>query len=425
MRVLLISGNREASGPMTPLPLGLACVFEATARAGHEVRFLDLLVTPDWKAATRDAITEQRPEVIGLSVRNLDDQTMTNPRFLLEPIKDIVASCRSASNAQIVLGGAGFSICPESTLAYLEADMGIQGEGEAAFPRLLSWIAAGCHGTPPAGVYLRNQAWAPLPMETTADLEAFPQPTPDEWLSGMRPEWRIPWQTRRGCANDCSFCSTSRIEGRHLRLRSVDSVVNWLASYRERGFRNFTSVDNTFNIPLPYAKDLCREMIAARLDIDWWAQIYCKWADRELAELMTRAGCTQVNLGFESGSEPVLRLFNKKFKPAEVAEINQCFADTGVKRAGFLMLGAPGETRETVEESLAFADSLKLDLLKIGAGIRIYPHTALAARAIAEGMIDANNDLLLPCFYMAPAVRDWLPERLASRDPGWAPCQTS
>jgi radical SAM superfamily enzyme YgiQ (UPF0313 family) len=128
---------------------------------------------------------------------------------------------------------------------------------------------------------------------------------------------------------------------------------------------------------------------------------------------MARAGCTQVNLGFESGAEPVLRLLNKKFKPAEVVEISTIFRAAGIKRNGFLMMGAPGETRQTVEESLAFAESLHLDALKISTGIRIYPDTALAARAVAEGIIDRDDDLLLPRFYVAASVRDWLPERMA------------
>jgi radical SAM superfamily enzyme YgiQ (UPF0313 family) len=415
MRVLLISGNREVSGVMTPLPLGLACVAAATAKAGFKVSFLDLLTTPDWESATQNAIIALQPDVIGLSVRNIDDQTMLNTRFLLRPLKDLIALCRRICSAPIVLGGAGFSIFPESTLAYLGADMGIQGEGETAFPSLLSWLEKGSLGSPPAGVYLSEPIRTRLPMAITADLDSLPLPAPEAWLiSGMSSEWRIPVQTRRGCARDCAFCSTGMIEGRQLRWRSAEAVVNWLASYRERGYRNFTSVDNTFNVPPAYAKELCRKMIDAKLDIDWWGQVYPKWIDRELVDLMAQAGCTQVNLGFESGSEPVLRLLNKQFKPAEVAEISAMFAAAGVKRNGFLMLGAPGETRQTVEESLAFAKSLHLDGLKISVGIRIYPYTALAARAVSEGIIAPEDDLLFPRFYLAPALRDWLPGCIAS-----------
>jgi radical SAM superfamily enzyme YgiQ (UPF0313 family) len=414
MRVLLISGNREASGVRTPLPLGLACVAAATAKAGFEVRLLDLLSAPDWKSAAQDAIATLRPDVIGLSVRNIDDQTMLNSRFLLPPMKEVVALCRSVCNAPIVLGGAGFSILPERTLSYLGADMGIAGEGETTLPHLLSWIGKGSRGSPPPGVYLAGLRQSQVAIPITNDLDSLPLPAPDVWLNyGISPEWRIPVQTRRGCSQDCAYCSTSMIEGRHLRWRSAQSVVDWLAAYRDRGFRDYYFVDNTFNLPLGYAKELCQKMIDARLDIDWWAQIYPKWADAELADLMARAGCTQLNLGFESGSEPVLRMLNKQFKPFEVTTISQSFAARGIKRNGFLLLGAPGETEQTVEESLAFAESLHLDALKVSVGIRIYPNTALAARSVAEGIIDRNDDLLFPRFYMAPALREWLPKRVA------------
>jgi radical SAM superfamily enzyme YgiQ (UPF0313 family) len=90
------------------------------------------------------------------------------------------------------------------------------------------------------------------------------------------------------------------------------------------------------------------------------------------------------------------------------------FADAGIFRRGFLMLGAPGETRESVEESLSFADSLRLDALKITVGLRIYPETPLAATALAEGIIRPDDDLLWPRFYLAPQLADWLPERIAT-----------
>jgi hypothetical protein len=77
------------------------------------------------------------------------------------------------------------------------------------------------------------------------------------------------------------------------------------------------------------------------------------------------------------------------------------------------MLGGPGETRGTVEESLAFADSLDLDSLKIAVGIRIYPETDLAATAVAAGVIAHDDDLLRPTFYMAAELKDWLPARIA------------
>jgi radical SAM superfamily enzyme YgiQ (UPF0313 family) len=183
------------------------------------------------------------------------------------------------------------------------------------------------------------------------------------------------------------------------------------------GFRNFYTVDNTFNIPPSYAKGLCREIIRRGLDVNLWCIVYPKWVDRELAELMAKAGCQEVSLGFESGSDCVLTRFHKKFRAAEVRTIAAIFQDVGIRRTGFLMLGGPGETRDTVEEGLAFVDSLDLDALKISVGIRIYPETDLAATAVAEGVIAPSNDLRRPTFYMAAymaaELKGWLPLRVA------------
>jgi len=127
-------------------------------------------------------------------------------------------------------------------------------------------------------------------------------------------------------------------------------------------------------------------------------------------------------MGFESGSERILKNMNKRFTPKEVRQISEMLSEEGIRQMGFLLLGSPGETRESVEESLVFADSLKLDSLKITAGVRIYPNTSLARKATEEGLIASHQDLLLPRFYMAKSLGDCLPEILekwSSTRPHW------
>jgi radical SAM superfamily enzyme YgiQ (UPF0313 family) len=410
--VLLISAVDESGELAAPLPIGLACVAAATERAGHNVRLLSLAASGERECRIADSVLQFRPDVIGISARNIDDQNMKRPRFLLASLQELVSACRRVSSAPIVLGGAGYSIFPQPALQYLQADIGIKGEGEMAFPALLSWIEHGAQGSPPPATYLRNGLCTTPSF--VPSLDAFPLPEPSFWqhFSGAE-ALRIPVQSRRGCPLDCIYCSTSAIEGRPVRKRSPESVLSWLAQLRAHGFRSFHFVDNTFNLPPSYAKELCHKLIQAELGIDWWAIVYPKWVDRELAELMAKAGCTLVSLGFESGSEPILKQLNKRFSCADVRAVSETLSATGIKRNGFLLLGAPGEKRETVEESLAFADSLHLDGLKITVGLRIYPGTVLAGIAVAEGLLRPDDDLLLPRFYLTPALRDWLPERIA------------
>src|SRR5271157_36874 len=142
MKVLLISANTERTN-ILPLPLGLGCVGAACQRAGHEVVLMNLMFEGHTASAIRNCISAFRPGVIGISVRNIDDQDMAAPRFLLPPVREVVATCRSLCNAPIVLGGAGYSIFPESALRYLGADMGIRGEGEIVFCALLARLENG------------------------------------------------------------------------------------------------------------------------------------------------------------------------------------------------------------------------------------------------------------------------------------------
>jgi radical SAM superfamily enzyme YgiQ (UPF0313 family) len=128
---------------------------------------------------------------------------------------------------------------------------------------------------------------------------------------------------------DCSFCSTGVIEGRSIRRRSPGRIVAWLAKLRETGCRRYCFVDNTFNLPPSYAKELCRRIIQADLDCELWYIVYPKWIDAELAELMRRAGCTQVSLGFESGSDRMLRRLNKRFNGADVRKAANMLEDAG------------------------------------------------------------------------------------------------
>jgi radical SAM superfamily enzyme YgiQ (UPF0313 family) len=103
---------------------------------------------------------------------------------------------------------------------------------------------------------------------------------------------------------------------------------------------------------------------------------------------------------------------NKRFNPKEVVEISNTLVKYGISQIGFLLLGGPGETKETVKESLEFANALKLDSLKITVGIRIYPNTTLAKKAKVEGLIAPNDNLLYPQFYLTKELEGWLPEKI-------------
>jgi radical SAM superfamily enzyme YgiQ (UPF0313 family) len=404
MHVLLISANTERINLPT-LPYGLALVAGAVRAAGYTVAIVDLCREADAGTAITRTVKELQPNVIGISVRNIDDQCMERPRFLLAEVAHVVAACREHSSAPVVLGGAGYSIFPAAALAYLGADFGICGEGEVVFPALLSRLEAGEDAANLPGIYSAGRTDRAARTFAT-DLDALPLPAGDLWptVDPADPDLWVPVQTRRGCPLECSYCSTPGLEGRTIRARSPGLVAKEIARLAHAGFRRFYFVDNTFNLPTDYAVELCRRITAERLDIGWRCGLYPRDVPEEVVETMAAAGCIEVGLGFESGASSVLRAMNKQFLPEEVRQISQRLGAHGIRRMGFLLLGGPGETQDTVAESVAFADLLHLDQLRITVGIRIYPETPLAQLAVREGVIAPEDDLLFPRFYLTPGL---------------------
>ena len=119
-----------------------------------------------------------------------------------------------------------------------------------------------------------------------------------------------------------------------------------------------------------------------------------------------------MSLGFESGSKTILKNMNKKFGPKSIQRTAELLADHGIAQTGFLLLGGPGETKQTVEDSFSFVDGLNLDALKVTIGIRIYPGTELARLAVSEGVITPGDDLLYPKFYLAAEIDGWIQEKV-------------
>jgi radical SAM superfamily enzyme YgiQ (UPF0313 family) len=309
--------------------------------------------------------------------------------------------------------GAGYSIFPQAALDFLEADVGIRGEGESAFLTLLERLRDKKDLSEIPGLYLPGRT-SPSASGYIKSLSDIMLPLPGAHLSTPSTlkdqEIWIPFQSRRGCPLDCSYCSTATIEGRIIRKHDPEKVVDAISRYAEVGLDHFFFVDNTFNLPNSYADELCEQLIASKLKITWRCILYPWKVDDELVAKMAKAGCKEVSLGFESGSEKILAEMNKKYRPADVRRISERLKKFGIGRMGFLLFGGPGESKETANESLAFADSLGLEAMKITIGIRIYPHTALAQTAIKEGLIKADDNLLIPKFYIAKGLQGWLRE---------------
>jgi len=418
MNVLLVYAN-QSRDLLPPPPVGLAYVAEATRRAGHRVTFVDLLASRRPAVTLRQAVRAANPDVVGVSIRSLDNVVAQRPESHVASVAANLAVIREETKAPIVLGGPAVSIVGGEALRFLDADFAVVGEGEESFPRLLAALEQGSEPTGVAGVCRRDggRVVATPPVR----LPAFSSSGLERWVSwGFYDRYGATWpiQSKRGCALSCAYCAYPRIEGVCHRLREPAEVAEEIARVaREVGPRTFEIVDSTFNVPESHARALCEAILARRLAVRLTATTVNPLAvSRELFDLMKRAGFRSMMVTPEAASDATLAGLDKGFGRDQVVRTAELVRESGLPSAWFFLLGGPGETEQTAEETVSFIEEYLAfpgTLVIVTTGVRILPGTALARRAVAEGVVAADASLLEPTFYVSPLVSErWLLERV-------------
>jgi radical SAM superfamily enzyme YgiQ (UPF0313 family) len=418
MRVLLVSANQERS-PDPVAPLGACYVATATAAAGHEVAMLDLCFTADVERAVGAAVGAHAPDVIGLSLRNVDNCAYPDTVSYCPHYARTVSACRAVSDVPIVLGGSAFTTMPAYYLPALGVPYGIVGEGEVAFPALLDRLAAGADPQDVPGV----AAWHPAGGRVTVAPPAW-HPCLDSvradrrWIdvdAYYREGGMANLQTKRGCHYKCTFCAYPVIEGRGMRLRDPAGIAAEVRSLLDdHGVEQFFVVDSIFNAPRGYAERVCRALEPLGRHIRWSCFVTPGNFSAELLDLMLAAGCQSIDFGTDAGAEPTLRGFRKSFNVDDIRQASTLCRARGVPFCHSLVFGGEGETWETVAQTIALMDECRPTAVTAMCGVRVYPETPLAATLLARGAVPAPEALYAPWFYFAPGVREGLVEVVAA-----------
>ena len=412
VKVFLISANPERV-PNPVFPIGMSYVARAL-EPDHRIELWDCIV--DGEDGLEDALRAFEPDLVGISLRNVDTQK-PDGHYFLPAYQRVVAKVRAATRAPLVLGGSAFTLFPREFMDALAADYGIVGEGEHL--RLLVDClaqgrdpddAAGGHGVP--GLIRPGLPVRPLRKGTGPVGHA----AASRRLFGAYGAFggMLNLQTKRGCSMRCCYCTYPLVEGRRLRRQDVEELVDEVERLRDGGARYLFFVDSVFNLDIPHTTALAEAMIRRKVRIPWAAYIAPHRITVEYARLLRAAGLTHAELGTESLSDPVLEAYGKPFRVKDVVAAHAALGEAGVHRAHFLLFGGPGETPRTIEETLATSATLPDTVFFPGMTMRVYPGTPLHRTALAEGRLDAGDPLFQPTFYCSPAVDpEWLKARLA------------
>jgi lipid biosynthesis B12-binding/radical SAM protein len=406
MKILLISANVTLS-PYPLYPLGVSIIAAVLTRAGHEVRQADFLQQNTSLEAIAAEVSDFSPDLVGISVRNIDNVNLLHEQHYIQNVKNIVTAVRGVSSAKVLLGGAGFSLIPHLILKETGADYGIVGEGEV--------LAVEFANNAAKGIYPKE----PL-IGSTARL------TGDRIHSALYDERLLEFylhsgniasvQTKRGCAYKCVYCTYPLLEGAEIRRRDPRAVVDDVELLRDKFKTKYIFfVDSVFNDDEGAYLDVVDEMLRRKVNIPWTGFFKPGGLTDEIVERMKQTGFGAAEVGTDAASDTTLKRMGKSFTFSEVRECNDLFIRHGIATSHFFMFGGPGETPETVQEGIRNILGLQKSVSFIFMGIRILPDTTLAKLALKENMIRPEDGLLNPVYYLSPAVdRAWLEETLTN-----------
>ncbi|MDP9176630.1 MAG: radical SAM protein [Gemmatimonadota bacterium] len=411
-RVLLVSTNRERQ-PYPVVPNGLACVASALDAAGHEVRFLDLCFERDPVGASREAARDFRPSVIGVSIRNIDNSDAIALRHYTPEARLVFHALRAAApEAKMIAGGAAFGVAPEALFRDFGVDYAVAGDGERASVALVNALARGDAITSLGGlVRAEGDRVHFTPPGEDADLDSLPSPSLHRWIDLKRYQRNgatTPIQTKRGCVFKCVYCTYRNVEGWGYRTRSPELVADEIEQLkRTAGVTHFDFVDSTFNSPPGHALEVCEAITRREMRVHLDTTNFTPAAaSHELLSAMRRAGFRTLGITAESASDPVLEKLEKGFTAARVREVAERVEQAGIRTLWIFLVGGPGETSETLEETLGFAKWRleRGDAVYLTVGLRVYPGTTLHRIAMSEGRITPDDSLLDPTFYFSAGL---------------------
>lgn len=406
---------------MPVMPIGACIVAHAAEDAGHTVTLLDLMFSQSPWADIEAALARCTPDVVGLSVRNIDNNDMGGTVFFLNDLVSVVGAIRAKTDVPIILGGAALGVMPEQILRLVPVTCAVVGDGEIVFPQLLDRIARSESFRDLPGVASLKEG---LFRRNNSDVTQFsttcPAPDYHRWLNARAYRSQmatVPIQSKTGCPFHCVYCTYGKIEGRECRLKEPESVAAAVVRLAAAGLRDIEFVDSLFNAPKEHAMAIC----AALAKVEHHARLQClelnpRDFDDALVTAMERAGFVGMGITLESASDPVLQGLRKGFTSCDVHRAAEVVRRHRIPCAWIFMLGGPGETRETVRETLRFAKRYirPHDVAFFNTGIRLYPGTELESIAQAQGVLSLPPEqMLAPVFYLSPELdADWLEQEL-------------
>jgi radical SAM superfamily enzyme YgiQ (UPF0313 family) len=413
--MLTLINSNMMRPPITPV--GLDYVAGAAKKADINTEIIDLCLENKPEDALKNYFKNKSPELVGLSFRNVDDSFWPSAQWFVPNLKQLIDKIRRLTDASIVIGGVGFSIFPERILEYTGADFGIHGDGEQAIVQLYNQLAGKKDFEKinallwrDNGRIIRNKSvWQ---KELKLDINRDAVDNAEYFKLGGQ----CGIETKRGCNRKCLYCADPVAKGAVVRMRNPAEVADEIQLLLKRGIDVFHICDCEFNIPGEHAYAVCEELVKRKLGekIKWYTYMSVVPFNERLASIMQRGGCVGIDFTTDAASPAMLKTYRQRYNQDDIEKAVKICRDKRITVMTDLLLGGPGETPETIADTIAFMKKVNPDCAGAGVGVRIYPDTGMEVLMRAEGSAESNPnikrkydgpiDLLKPTFYISKSL---------------------
>lgn len=376
-------------------PLGLGYIAQVLLDQGFSVQVLDINAHRWSRDEVERRLRQANFDAVGITGMVTEFAAV---RWLSRAVKEV------HPGVPVILGGGLPTAFPRLALERTQADIAVVGEGEVTIKDLAESLAEGTALGKVRGIWYKegNDLHATEPRQLIADLDTIPFPARhlfpmERYLGNPVPYLRMfdrnvvstNMVSSRGCPYRCAYCFHG-MWGYRFRGRSAESIVSEMRLLRsEFDVTGIFFMDDTFVLDRKRLLAICDRLIQEDLDVIWAASGRVNLMDRHVLEKMRAAGCRAIVYGIESGSQEIL---DEMRKQVTVEQARQAVLETwqaGILPVGYLMIGMPGETRQTVEETVRFCN--ETGIVSGFSYVTPFPGTELYERAVEMGKVDAQG----------------------------------
>jgi len=337
--------------------MSLAYVAGALQKAGHELIFLDAMASGYSLNDMIAIIKKFKPDIL----------MFTLTTYLFHETLEVIKYFKDRNNARVIVGGQHVSLFPKETLLNKEIDIGILGEAEETVVELLDSLESECAFNNITGICYRknNKIIITKPKQKIKNLDDVQFPARNLLPMNKYYSFISKYKnytiliTSRGCPFKCVFCEQRTGD---IRYRSPKNVVDEIEEcYYHYNVREVDIFDPLFTINKKRVIEICKEIQKRKIKIAWSCRSRVDTIDEEILIEMKKAGCYRIYYGIESGNEGILKNIQKNTTIAQIKNAIDLTKKKGIMAFGYFMFGNPGETSDTIKQTIKLAKELNLD----------------------------------------------------------------